>query len=54
MIAPLPPVAATHKADKKIQSRQGGTAQLGDAKESGRIEIEPVEGGWGKILKKLE
>ena len=54
MVAPLPPVAATHKAEKKIQSRQGGTAQPPDAKDSGRIEIEPVEGGWGKILKKLE
>ena len=52
--APLPPVASAHKGEKKIQSRHGGTAHPADAKEGGRIEIEPVEGGWGKILKKLE
>ncbi len=40
-------------APKAAQKSAGFTPDLA-TKESSRIEIEPVEGGLGKILKKLE
>ena len=46
--APLPPIAATPKAEKKT-----GPAKPSPGNQPGhRIEIEPVEGEFGKILKK--
>ncbi|HTY88975.1 MAG TPA: PilT/PilU family type 4a pilus ATPase [Candidatus Acidoferrum sp.] len=48
--APLPPIAAAPKIEKK-----GGTTKPSAGTPAGRrIEIEPVEGGFGKILKKPE
>jgi twitching motility protein PilT len=48
-VSPLPIVLAPKSAKPGA-----GPAPTAAAKESGRIEIEPVEGGLGKILKKLE
>ena len=38
----------------KSPKRSAGPIPVSVAKEGSRIEIEPVEGGLGKILKKLE
>ena len=46
----LPPNVAAPKLPRK----NVGAAPVAPVKEGGRIEIEPVEGGLGKILKKLE
>jgi twitching motility protein PilT len=48
--ASAPPILPAPKSAKP----GAGPAPTAAAKESGRIEIEPVEGGLGKILKKLE
>jgi len=47
--AALPPAAATPKSAKKSAPPPPAPAPASE-----RIEIEPVEGGFGKILKKLE
>ena len=48
--SPLLPSATAPKSPKK----SAGLTPASAAKEGSRIEIEPVEGGLGKILKKLE
>jgi twitching motility protein PilT len=48
--APPPPFLAAPVAARK----NAGLSPVSAPKESGRIEIEPVEGGLGNILKKLE
>jgi hypothetical protein len=47
--AALPPMAALPKAAKPSDVAPPSTSKTG-----GRIEIEPIEGGFEKILKKLE
>jgi len=49
-VSPLPPNVTAQKSPK----RSVGSVPVPTAKEGSRIEIEPVEGGLGKILKKLE
>jgi twitching motility protein PilT len=46
---PLPPIPTVTEAGKKNDPAQPPAAKTG-----GRIEIEPIEGGFDKILKKLE
>ncbi len=48
--APLPPMSAAPKTEKKM----GATKPSPDSHTGHRIEIEPVEGEFGKILKKPE
>jgi hypothetical protein len=48
-VAPLPPLAAAPKKDKRGKIPSAAPA----ATEGQRIEIEPTEGAFGKILKKL-
>ncbi|HET7623823.1 MAG TPA: PilT/PilU family type 4a pilus ATPase [Verrucomicrobiae bacterium] len=47
--APIPPVAPRPRAAKNAEAKEPPAAGSG-----GRIEIEPIEGGFEKILKKLE
>jgi hypothetical protein len=48
--APLPPVGAAQRTEKKSKT----SVPVAGAKEGHRIDIEPVEGEFGKILKKPE
>jgi twitching motility protein PilT len=50
-IAGLPPVSAAARPGRKLAESPGQTSP---PKTGGRIEIEPIEGGLEKILKKLE
>jgi twitching motility protein PilT len=48
-VTPLPPMPAAPKPGKKTEP-----ASPAASKTAGRIEIEPIEGGFEKILKKME
>jgi len=47
--SPLPPITKTIPPERKTESVPPSAAKIGE-----RIEIEPIEGGFEKILKKLE